>query len=105
MSELSPYEQNILDFVYVLEQQPNLLTPEDRLSLEELLTISPDDVEQISNDITIWYENHPDIEAAIFELPINFLSRGPGGRQAKITPREAKELIENAVRRSKPPTK
>ncbi len=101
MSDLSPYEQNLLDFVYVLQQQPDLLTPETKSSLEDLLKRLPDDVDEISNQITLWYENHPNIEGAIFELPTNSSERGAASRKTKMTPKEAKELIENAIRQSK----
>ena len=98
--ELSPYEANIFDFVSVIKEQPDLLTAEDRLSLEDLLKTLPDDVNEISNQITVWYENRPLIEDAIFDIPTNSNERGAGGRKTKPTAREFKELIENVVRQS-----
>ncbi len=106
MSKLSPYEQNIVDFAYVLQKKPDLLSLETKSSLEDLLKNLPDDVNEISNQITLWYENHPNIEKAIFELlelPLNSSVRGAGNRKTKMTPKEAKELIENAMRQSETP--
>ncbi|NJN13011.1 MAG: hypothetical protein HC815_35850, partial [Richelia sp. RM1_1_1] len=36
-SKMSPYEENILTFVYILQNQPELLTAEDRADLRKLL--------------------------------------------------------------------
>ena len=102
--KLSPYEANIFEFVSVIKQQPNLLNAEDISSLEDLLQTLPDDVNKISNQITLWYETRRTIEEAIFELPENSSERDPRGRKPRITPKEAKELIENVVRQSKPPS-
>ena len=74
---MSIYEQNIVDFIYVLENQPNLLTPEDSLSLEDLLKTLPDDLEEISNKITLWYDQRQTIKKAIFELPEYSHDRDP----------------------------
>lgn len=104
MSKLSPYEQNIVDFTHVLQTKSHLLNKEIKSSLEALLKSLPDDVNEISYQITIWYENYPSIEEAIFELPTNSTERGAAGRETKMTPKEAKELIENAVRQSETST-
>ena len=98
--KLSPYEANIFDFVSVVKQQPDLLTPEDRSSLEDLLKTLADDVNEISNQIADWYGEHPHIEHAIFELPTYTEKRGVEGRKTKLTDKEYKELIENVVRQS-----
>ena len=102
--ELSLYEANIFEFVSVIKQQPNLLTAEDISSLEDLLKTLPDDVNKISNQITLWYETRQTIEEAIFAFPANSSVKGPRGVKPKITPKVAKELIENVVRQSQPPS-
>lgn len=77
---LSPYEANILDFVQIAEKQPELLTDEDRASLADLLTTLPDNIEQISDKLALWYETRPHILNAILELPPSDTGeRGPGG--------------------------
>ncbi len=102
--KLSSYEANIFEFVSVIKQQPNLLNAEDISSLEDLLQTLPDDVNKISNQITLWYETRRTIEEAIFELPENSSERDPRKRKPRISPKEAKELIKNVVRQSKPPS-
>lgn len=98
--ELSPYEANIFDFVSVIKEQPNLLTLEDWLSLDDLLKTLPDDVNEISNQIADWYGKHPHIEDAIFKLPTYSNQKGAGSRKVKPTDKEFKILIENAIRQS-----
>ncbi|MBG1259617.1 hypothetical protein [Nostoc commune] len=101
-SKMSPYENNILTFVYILQNQPELLTAEDRTDVLELLATLPDDVEEISNAIALWYESHPQILDAILNVPIEDLDslRAAGGRSTPITGAESKELIENSVTQS-----
>lgn len=102
---MSPYEQNILDFYKIYEDNPALFTDEARASLEALkATFSGDDsIEQISDAIALWCEEHPDILNALLELPpIDTGERGPGGPATRLTQKEALELLENIVRQSKP---
>jgi hypothetical protein len=99
---MSPYEENILTFVYILQNQPELLTAEDRADLRKLLATLPDDVEEISNAIALWYETHPKILDAILNVPIEDLDsvRAADGRSTAITSAESKEMIENSVTES-----
>ena len=99
--KLSPYEAKIFDFVSVIIEQPNLLTTDDRLSLEELLPNLPDDTIGVSNRITEWYGERPHIEDVIFDRPTFSASKGIGGSKTKPTAKEFKNLVENAVRQSK----
>lgn len=96
---MSPYEENILTFVYILQNQPELLTAKDDTDVLELLATLPDDVEEISNAITLWYETRPQILDAILNVPIEDLDslRAAGGRSTPITGAESKEMIENSV--------
>lgn len=105
MSELSPYEENILDFVKLAQTQPNLFTAEDRAALGELLVTLPDDIEQISDALALWYETRPHILNAILDLPVEESAshRGPGGRKTRLNPKDVKEMIDNIVRQSTPP--
>jgi hypothetical protein len=102
---MSPYEENILTFAYILEEQPDLLTAEDRADILELLATLPNDVEEISNAIVLWYETRPQIFDAILKMPIDNLDslRAAGGRSTPITGAESKEIIENSVIQSKKP--
>ncbi|NEP43201.1 MAG: hypothetical protein F6K35_29845 [Okeania sp. SIO2H7] len=99
---MSPYEINLSDFIHILKTKPNLLSPEDWLSLEELLQTVPDDLEKLSNAITIWYENRPAIDNAIMELPIEETGdKGPKDQPTNLKPQEFKKIVENETRQHK----
>lgn len=102
---LSPYEETILDFIYIAQNQPELFTAEDRIDLAKLVATFPEDVEEISNAIALWCEAHPHILDAIFALPVEESAslRAPGGRDTPLTGKESKDAIENTVRESIPP--
>ncbi|NES17944.1 MAG: hypothetical protein F6K41_03235 [Symploca sp. SIO3E6] len=102
---LSPYEETILDFVYIAEKQPELFTAKDRADLAQLVATLPEDVEEISNQIALWCESHPHILDAIFDLPVEESAslRAAGGRDTSLTGKESKDAIENTVRESIPP--
>jgi hypothetical protein len=104
---LSPYEETILDFIYIAQNQPELFTAEDRTDFAQLVATLPDDVEEISNAIALWCDTHPHILDAFFALPIEELDslRAAGGRNTPLTGKEAKDAIENTVRESIPPEK
>jgi len=104
---LSPYEETILDFVYIAQNQPELFTPEDRADFAELIATLPEDVEEISNAIALWCETRPHILDAIFDLPVEESAsvRAAGGRETPLTGKESKDAIENTVRESIPPEK
>lgn len=99
---LSPYEENILTFVYVIKNQSELFTVENGIELLELLDKLPYDVEEISNEIALWYENHPQILGAILEVPVEDLDsvRGPKGTKPSLTGKETKDIIGNEVRQN-----
>lgn len=102
---MSPYEQNILDFYKIYEENSELFTDDDRISLEALKASfsENDDIEKISDAIALWCEEHPKILDALLELPpIDTGERGPGGRPTRLTSKEALELLDNIVRQSKP---
>ena len=102
---MSPYEQNILDFYQIYEDNPELFTDDDRASLAELqATFSEDDnIEKISDEIALWCEDHPHILNILLEIPPGDTGeRGPGGRPTRLTQKEALKLLENIVRQSKP---
>ena len=103
---LSPYEETILDFIYVAQKQPELFTVEDRADFAQLVANLPEDIEEISNAIALWCDTHPHILDAIFALPVEEASlRAAGGRNTPLTGKEAKDALENTVRESIPPEK
>lgn len=104
---LSPYEETILDFIYIAQNQPELFTVEDRADFAQLVATLPKDVEEISNAIALWCDTRPHILDAIFALPVEELAslRAAGGRNTPLTGKEAKDAIENTVRESITPEK
>ncbi|TAG60656.1 MAG: hypothetical protein EAZ28_06310 [Oscillatoriales cyanobacterium] len=104
---LSPYEETILDFIYITQTHPELFTTEDRIDLAKLVATLPEDIEEISNEIALWCDTHPHILDAIFALPVEELDslRAAGGRNTPLTGKEAKDALENTVRENIPPEK
>ncbi|ASC71416.1 hypothetical protein XM38_023680 [Halomicronema hongdechloris C2206] len=98
---MSPYEENILDFYKIYEEQPELFTDDDRASFEALkATFAEDDsIEKISDTIALWCEEHPNILNALLELPPSETSeRGAGGRSTRLNPKEVLGLLDNITR-------
>lgn len=98
---MSPYEQNILDFYQIYEDNPEIFTEDDRTSLAELhVTLSEDDnIERISDEISLWCEAHPHILNILLEMPLAEAGeRGPGGRPTRLTPKEALGMLDNITR-------
>lgn len=104
MSSSSLHEQNIFDFVTVIEQYPDLLTPQIKSSLEDLIKILPNDLIEISNQVTLWFEKYDTIENKMNEVRKDNASvKGMARRPTASTPESAIKLIENAVRDSSKP--
>lgn len=98
---MSPYEENILDFYKIYEEQPELFTNEDRASLDDLKTTfsAKDSIERISDEIALWCERHPHILNALLELPSSETSeRAPRGRLTRLNPKEVLGLLDNITR-------
>ncbi len=104
---LSPYEETILDFVYIAQNQPELFTAKDRADFAQLVATLPEDVEEISNAIALWCETRPHILDAIFALPVGESDsvRAADGRDTLLTGKETKDTLDNTVRVSIPPEK
>ncbi|MBD0347493.1 MAG: Rpn family recombination-promoting nuclease/putative transposase [Coleofasciculus sp. Co-bin14] len=97
-------EQNVDAFIELLTHQRSLFTPEYLGELEELLAPLPDDIEVLSNAISEWCEEHPEIdEAQLKLLPDNSEERAPGSKEGNVkTPNYElnKQTLQNAVQQS-----
>lgn len=51
-------EQNLDAFIDLLKTKPALFNQDKIASLEKLVNNTPDDIEQLSNAIANWYQNH-----------------------------------------------
>lgn len=51
-------EQNLNAFIDLLKTKPGLFSQDKIVNLEKLINNTPDDIEQLSNAIANWYQNH-----------------------------------------------
>ena len=78
---MSDYEATVNNFIHLLKTQPKLFLKEDNTQLIELLNSQSDDVKSLSNSISDWLEEHPQVDDALAELEKNTAERGPGSRK------------------------
>jgi predicted transposase/invertase (TIGR01784 family) len=97
-------DQNVDAFIELLTEQRSLFTLEDLAELEELVAPLPDDIEVLSNVISEWCEEHPEIdEAQLKLLPDNSGERSPGSKEGNVkTPNYElnKQTLQNAIQQS-----
>ena len=99
---MSLYEANLSKFIYIIQTQPNLLSAEDWLSLEELLLTVPDDIKELSNEIIAWRNNRPAIKDAMRKLPKEETGdKGLKDQPTNLKPQEFKKIIKNETRQHK----
>ena len=102
------YERNILTFIKLLEDKPELFSEQDKADPEELNKALTEDVMQNLTTIKAWLKSHPKIYEAHVEILDNLcdgkLRRGAGGQPAPPPPSEAelRKQLTNAIRRNKP---
>ena len=105
------YEENIATFINLLDNQPSLFSPANLDELEQLIASLPDDIEKISEAISLWYEQQPKIIDAQLQLlnesnsPNSLITKvkAPGkdkGNVPESDPNINKETLENAIKRS-----
>ncbi|MEM7581071.1 MAG: hypothetical protein AAF316_14740 [Cyanobacteria bacterium P01_A01_bin.80] len=104
-------EENLDAFIYLLNKQPNLFSPESITNLEQLINHTSDDLEKLSTVIAGWYQKHPQIMDAQLALLSQYSStsaRGPGS--STLNPnipkhQNNKESLLNAIQQSSESTK
>ncbi len=108
--------QNINAFIQLLKNQKSLFSDQDNADLNELLNPPlPDNIEKISEKITVWCENRTEINEAREKIrstlcrsrtkPSN-IYRSSDRRIPPLTTEDKNELIpllENAIRRNASP--
>ncbi|MEQ9354505.1 Rpn family recombination-promoting nuclease/putative transposase [Coleofasciculus chthonoplastes] len=101
---LSFPEQNVDAFIELLTEQYSLFSSGYLAELEQLLAPLPDDIEELSEAISIWCEQHPEIdEAQLKLLPDNSSEKAPGSKEGKVKPPNYelnKQAILNAIQQS-----
>jgi len=99
-------EQNIDAFIQLLTRQRSLFTPEYLAELEQVVAPLPDDIEALSNAISEWCEEHPEIDEAQLKLlanPNNSGERTQGSKEDVVkTPNDElnKQTLKNAIQQS-----
>jgi len=101
---LSFPEQNIDAFIELLTEQYSLFLSGYLAELEQLLAPLPDDIEELSEAISRWCEQHHEIdEAQLKLLPDNSSEKAPGSKEGKVKPPNYelnKQAILNAIQQS-----
>ena len=67
-------KQNLDAFIDLLKTKPGLFSQDKIASLEKLINNTPDDIEQLSNAIANWYQNHSkilDAQLAVLNHSLN----------------------------------
>ncbi len=67
-------EQNLVAFVQLLQEQPQLFTDPKRQELLDLIEPLADDTETLSSAISEWYEKYDDIVKSQLEILNNYNS-------------------------------
>jgi DNA-binding SARP family transcriptional activator len=101
---LSFPEQNVDAFIELLTHQRSLFIPEYLAELEQLIAPLPDDMEALSNAISEWCEQHPEIdEAKLKLLPNDSGEKASGSKAGNLkTPNDQlnKQTLQNAIQQS-----
>jgi hypothetical protein len=104
---MSTYEMTINIFVHLLKTQSLLFSQEDRDELVRLIDKQPDEIQSLSNAISDWLSEHPQVDEALGEFE-SIGEKAPGTKQANINiPKYEldKKHIINAIQQSSPSAK
>ncbi len=98
-------EQNIDSFIELLTQQRSLFSPEQLTELDRLIDSLPDAIDILSEAISTWTENHPEIEEAQAKLLEPLMSNNASSqaeessdsRESQLSDRLNKQALKNAI--------
>lgn len=97
-------EQNIDTFIELLTQHRSLFSPEQLAELDSLIDPLLDDIDFLSDAISSWTEQYPEIEAAQSQLldakPSEMAPGNKEGNVPKPDRRLNKKAIQNAIQQS-----
>ncbi|MDM9582938.1 hypothetical protein [Nostoc sp. GT001] len=77
---MSDYEITVNIFIHLLKTQSSLFS-EDRITLIKLINNQTDDIKSLSDAISYWLSEHPEVEKALAEFE-EIGTRAPGDKQA-----------------------
>jgi predicted oxidoreductase len=105
---MSDYEMTVNIFVHLLTTQSSLFSQEDRAELMQLIDEQSDEIQSLSNAISHWLSEHPEVDKALAEFEPKVGEKAPGQKQANHNiPRyelDQKHII-NAIQQSSPSAK
>ncbi len=99
---MSDYEITVNIFIHLLTTQSSLFSQEDRDELVKLIDKQPDEIQSLSNAISDWLSEHPEVDEALAEFE-SIGGRAPGETQANTNiPKYQldKKHIINAIQQS-----
>ncbi|MDY7015992.1 MAG: Rpn family recombination-promoting nuclease/putative transposase [Cyanobacteriota bacterium] len=98
-------EQNVDVFIELLTEQRSRFSPEDLTELAGSIATLPDEIEELSNAISAWSENRPEILEARLKLLEPLVDRSgekaPGSQEGQVilpTSQPNKQTLLNAIR-------
>lgn len=109
-------EPNLDTFIELLTQNRSLFSSEQLAELEQAIEPLEDDLEILSEAISLWSKNHPEIENAQFQLLNNIstistaLLPGKEGNVPRLKHSLSKKNLKNAIvqgsvpKKTEPPT-
>lgn len=104
---MSDYEITVNIFVHLLNTRPSLFSGKDRITLMELIENQTNDIQSLSNAISDWCLEHPEVDEALAEFE-EIGEKAPGEKKANTNiPKyelDQKNII-NAIQQSSPPAK
>jgi hypothetical protein len=78
---MSGYETTVNIFIHLLKTQPSLFSEEDKITLIELINNQHDDIKSLSNAISDWLLEHPEVDDALAEFE-DIGTKAPGKERA-----------------------
>lgn len=65
---MSVYETTVNNFIHLLKTQSSLFSEPDRLQLSQLIDSQSDEIKALSNAISDWCLNHPQVDDALAQI-------------------------------------
>lgn len=102
---MSLHEKTIQNFIALLENQPDLFSPEERADLLQLEATLPKDVKLLSNALATWCKSRPKISKELFpDAQSQTRLPGKGTSVPQPKPEEYNEIVRNAIHSAFPPS-
>ena len=106
---MSFHEQNFNAFIHLIQTQASLFSAQDWANLSERIATCPEEVEQLSEAISAWCQERPQILQALRQKRKDFSSgqsttvKAPGvnmGKKPPLAEKHPKQILVNAIQQS-----